>query len=743
MSGRDVVIVGGGIAGLTAAFEVTDRCHCPMREHGCVCMTDQRHVDCPLPRKVTVYERRTELGGKGASVRNERLDNRIEEHGLHIWFGYYENAFRLLDRCHRELELLAHDGNQPRWCTMIASVADGFRPASTVGLADDDAFGSWTRWFTTFPEDQALPWNRTDLDPPAEFELGWFLPEVGRRTTALLHAALRSVVTGDDPGYLAELVEEVDLALGDVDPVLDQLFRAALWWSNHLKKRSGRMPRPALVSLAISSLEATSQLLEYVRNHFDVEIAGNSTARRLLTIVDLLVGSTRGMLASGIATEADIDRLDDWEWSDWLAANGVVGASRDSALVRALSYCLPFAYQGGSRDAPSFSAAVGVRLFVRSFFTYRGALMWKMNHGMGEVVFAPLYELLCKRGVEFRFEHDLIDVEIDEAEGRVSKLVFDKPDLGEGGKQPSTPWPLEKLKFEGGTLCYWPLREPSKKWTSYQLNVSACDVVLAVPLPMLKYSAPTLLRSTRRWRELVSGRPLLDGFGRVAMGSVTTQAAQLWLTKEAAGGLGWPSDVTVSGFSEPYDTFSDMSELLPSEGVPKKGPEPKGLVYLCSTRADGDDLGELEDAAWNDLNQFLWERAPHLWPNAVTMSGRLEAGLVIDVDLQGLLRQRGKPRASSEPRAPYVRVNAEPADRYVLSLPGSASLRIEPGDTGYLNLFAAGDWTACVLNAGCIEGAAISGMLAAEALLEIPLAIVGRAGSGRQDELDSSQRGVA
>ena len=36
------------------------------------------------------------LGGKGASGRNAEYGERIEEHGLHIWFGFYDNAFKTI-----------------------------------------------------------------------------------------------------------------------------------------------------------------------------------------------------------------------------------------------------------------------------------------------------------------------------------------------------------------------------------------------------------------------------------------------------------------------------------------------------------------------------------------------------------------------------------------------------------------------------------------------------------------------
>ena len=56
---------------------------------------------------ITVYQRGWRLGGKGASSRGE--DGRIEEHGLHIWLGSYENAFALLRECYAELDRATTD----------------------------------------------------------------------------------------------------------------------------------------------------------------------------------------------------------------------------------------------------------------------------------------------------------------------------------------------------------------------------------------------------------------------------------------------------------------------------------------------------------------------------------------------------------------------------------------------------------------------------------------------------------
>jgi hypothetical protein len=68
----------------------------------------------------------------------------------------------------------------------------------------------------------------------------------------------------------------------------------------------------------------------------------------------------------------------------------------------------------------------------------------------------------------------------------------------------------------------------------------------------------------------------------------------------------------------------------------------------------------------------------------------------------------------------FFKANIDPSDRYVLSLPGTLRYRLHPWDSGYDNLFLAGDWTRCGLNAGCVEAAVISGMLAAGAIRGFP-----------------------
>ena len=97
-----VAILGGGIAGLSAAYELSE--------------TDEYEV--------TLYTMGWRLGGKGASSCNKALGNRVEEHGLHLWFGFYENAFDLMRKTYAAMD-------PPQ------SIEDHFTPVDEIVLGEE------------------------------------------------------------------------------------------------------------------------------------------------------------------------------------------------------------------------------------------------------------------------------------------------------------------------------------------------------------------------------------------------------------------------------------------------------------------------------------------------------------------------------------------------------------------------------------------------------------------------------
>jgi uncharacterized protein with NAD-binding domain and iron-sulfur cluster len=84
--------------------------------------------------EVTVYQPGWRLGGKGASGRGlNGASRRIEEHGLHVWFGFYENAFAVMRDAYQEL---AANGDT---AGPFRTVWDASRPARRSSLSTNRA----------------------------------------------------------------------------------------------------------------------------------------------------------------------------------------------------------------------------------------------------------------------------------------------------------------------------------------------------------------------------------------------------------------------------------------------------------------------------------------------------------------------------------------------------------------------------------------------------------------------------
>jgi uncharacterized protein with NAD-binding domain and iron-sulfur cluster len=119
----------------------------------------------------------------------------------------------------------------------------------------------------------------------------------------------------------------------------------------------------------------------------------------------------------------------------------------------------------------------------------------------------------------------------------------------------------------------------------------------------------------------------------------------------------------------------------------------RSVSYFCAVATDADaEIGKAR--ADERLDAMLSGELRALWPDAFG-PGRTASDLVV---------QR------------YPRFNGEGSDRYTQSLPKTIASRISPLDMSVLNMSVAGDWTSSGLDAGCVEAAVMSGMLAAHAI---------------------------
>lgn len=692
-----VAVIGGGCAAMAAAFELT-------------------RPELEGRFEVTVYQMGFRLGGKGASGRG--VHGRIEEHGLHLWMGYYENAFRLMRDCYAELN--AHGRHPFRF-------EDAFSPADFNGTMDLTPAGTWRPWKVEFPRMPGMP---GDPEPP---RLG--VSDYLGRAARLLGTLLSTLETEQGARPIGEVLR------GGTPPTPDELsalvtrltrygavvglgaaIEAVHWLSLVLENAA---PYPQSVVL---------RLLETVSETLQKTLAGvterDTETRRLWEVGELILATLRGAVRFRLAFDPrGFDAIDDYDCREWLRLNGASERAINSAFIRAL-YDLAFAYEGGDPARPAIAAGTALRGAFRAFFGYRGAFFFRMNAGMGDIVFAPLYLALLRRGVRFEFFHKLTNVGLSpEGEGspHVATLSFDVQARTTGGR-PYDPlveveglpcWPARPdfAQLEGGVKLAERDVDFESQWDGESVERRTLAVgrdfdfaVLGVGLGVLPHVCGELIARDARWRSLVE---------RVK--SVPTQAFQLWLDRDAAA-LGWREPpVNISGFVEPFDTWADMTHLVPRESWPRP---PKTIAYFCNVLAD--DLPEpagtaaareavaLAAARVRDSSiAFLNGEVRALWPAAQDEHGEFRWELLCD---GGSRTGSGARRFDTQ----YISANVRPSDRYSQALPGSTRYRISPLDRSYDNLTLAGDWTNSSLNMGCVEGAVMSGLLAAHALSGLP-----------------------
>ena len=682
-----IAILGGGMSALSAAFELSR-------------LGWQERFE-----SITVYQIGWRLGGKGASGRGE--NERIEEHGLHLWLGFYENAFRIIQDCYAELNRPA-DAPFARW-------DQAFTKAPFVGLTDQDHQDQWQVWTADFPVNDRIPGRRHPDDPHCTV---WYYL---KQTIKLMIEFIDSL---DEPeeeeeaphGFFSKVRQAAqerieDFARGAKAVVLIGAFNLIQELEEEVdeKEREGKRTR---------ALKIVDKVVTGLKGKVGDRIQQDDRTRRLLDLIELSQAVIRGTLTEDLPKHG-LSAIDDIDSRDWLRKHGAPEEVLQSAILRGL-YDLAFAYRDGESSNPQFAAGHALRCTFRLFFTYKGAIFWSMRAGMGDIVFAPLYEVLKKRGVQFRFFHRVKELHLSADQRSISSIdIARQVDLVDEaqGYQPLIDvkglpcWPSQPLydqiqnadQVRGHDLeSFWSQR-PDAGEVTLRVGEDFDRIVLGISLGALPFICDELVQHNANWKAMVEN-----------VATVQTRAFQVWLSEDIEA-LGWPHEqVNLSAYADPFDTWADMRHLIPWENVPT-GQELKAIAYFCNVMPTAHSAPNPNDYDFpqREANKAKASAITHLrqnvsllWPHAIR-NGDFRWEL-----LAGEGNAVGVDRFDSQ----YVRANTNPSDRYVLSLPGTMQYRMKTDQTGYTNLYVVGDWIDSGFNAGCIEACAMAGMEASHAI---------------------------
>ena len=672
-----IAILGGGVGAMTAAYWLTN----------------------PLPdgsapgHDITVYQLGWRLGGKGASGRNAAIGQRIEEHGLHIWMGFYANAFRMMRTVYGEL-------NRPLDAP-LATWEDAFKPQTVYAMADKGPDGQWLakEWIVPTPLRPGKPGDQTGFPTPCgyipslthwaadridEF-LGGFrhttckpheLSETHRTHLNLIHSSLREAASHAGPPH--EAGKPVPKTHTQHHPIL-------------------KLALEGVQKLIGLGLDFTDSCLGM---------------HRALIVADIAVSIGLGILRDLCDTD-DWTAIDDQDWQQWMIRNGLHPKSVWSSPIRAL-YDIAFGYHDGEAKPEKADMAAGTTTCAtaRILFDYYGGLFMKMQAGMGDTIFAPIYQVLKQRGVKFKFFHRLRDVvpsddgtkidalqigiqaELTETDAEYQPLI----DVGNLPCWPSEPfWNQLKngAELQASGIDFESYASPDVGTRVLERGIDFDHVVFGLSLGAVPHVCPKLLQQKQPWRDMVE---------KVKV--VRTQAFQLWLSRNIAD-LGWPpaldgrnyGERAVFGtYVEPLDTWADMSQLIPREtwSVPVQN-----VAYFCGVMPDSEEGGAA--AVQAHAHEYLDRDIGLVWTTSQRNGKfRYEWLAVNDASRSWSDEERFEQQ--------YFRANTEPTELYVLSVAGSTKYRLDPADNGYENLSLAGDWVRNGFAIGCVESGVLGGM---------------------------------
>ena len=691
-----VAVIGGGMGGLSAAFYLTEEPN----------WSDKYDI--------TVYQQGWRLGGKCASGRDTRpgYGDRIYEHGLHIFAGFYDQSFHLLRRAYDALERPPEHPNRSVW--------DAFTPSDQITLVEPARGGlPMSQWHLNVPTNERRPGDEVVVPS---------LLEHVHRMLELLQTMIPFATTMQ-PGENGSGHSKSGF-LSFACKIVKRLFH-----------RVEADVEEAAINFALHrAIDLTHKQMRLLGTSED-KTAFAIEERRFIELAFMAQTILHGIIEDRIPVHG-FDALDTYEYSEWIHKNALAVAKKypgwghpkdraddlvNSAIIRS-GYDYAFAYDdGGDPNKPNLAAGTALRaLFLMMF--YKGHFFWKMRGAMGEVVIAPLYLALLKRGVKFKFFHRVTKLNIDRDTASLHSIdlvqqaqlaspdqayqpLIDVPIEGWPEDQPLEAWPYQPLwdQLKDGEALRASGRDFEADFGDAPLDgdvaqtlmqgIDFDQVILGVP--------PGVSRSV--CRDFPDRLPASNWGPMFKAVSVTrTCAMQLWFKRDMAD-LGCETpDRTLTGAEQSFSSWADMSHLLSRERW-QGSASPKSIAYFCGQIPGGEPTDPPAIDIDQEARRWLKQNAPIYWPRALSETSAYSLS-------PSLLVNPGKTPAKDPLDGQYIKANNNPSDLYVQAPKNSVFTRMDAHESGLDNLFLAGDWTRNGINSGCAEAAVRSGLRCALAM---------------------------
>ncbi len=709
-----IVILGGGVSGITAAFELSNE------------------ADWQSKYDITLYQLGWRNGGKATSGRNMDNHDRIEEHVIHVWLGFYAKSIKAMKACYEEL-------NRPEEYA-ISNFEEAFHGENSTGTAqklfDKNGNEQWTTWDIDLHD---LMNNIKPLIGKMFSHIDKDIPQPAPRTSSYFDKIFEKI--GEFRQYknlktafeaLKKLYEDLhnfDYTIENYNSVIERLkeFRSIILND--------------ILTIAKEIEESCPELsLKLTRVVLLLDFG--------LTIIIGLLSEPLLLAPQNPITQLILDNTNKLNFIEWLEKYGAREITINGPIVVCL-YTVFLAYENGDLEKPNFEAGTFLRacLYAIKHSNSNEDYIYLMQAGTGDVMFAPYYEVLKNRGIKFKFFHEVTELKaISGSDGNIISQI--KMNQQVRLKNPSEEYnPLIEIEVgkDKKLMPCWPstplydqiedgiaallighninLESAWSDWSEINPNQDEDRVVLEagqdfdrvilnISVAGLAKICPDLLNLNSDFKAMTEN-----------ISTVATQSIAVWGTETIREmGNTMFEDIGESPECLGYTTqtiysWADVSYLI-KQGTWSAETAPKDIGYFCGVYTPTQPVPDKADPQYpiaqnqivkDNMIDFCDEWIGLFWPDSQTECDEFNWQLLYAPE--DII---GEERVNFQ----YYRANIDPSERYVQSTTGTSIFRLKTDDSGFNNLYLTGDWIDNGFNMGCIESATISGQQTAKAIMK-------------------------
>ena len=478
-----------------------------------------------------------------------------------------------------------------------------------------------------------------------------------------------------------------------------------------------------------SKVKSVQKLLKFVF----LTVEDMSMKKEQLSIIDTTATAIIGILDDNLL-ENGLIAINHLDLRQWLEKHGASQSTIDSAFIQERYN------EAGYRRTDLMEAGTSLQIILPAYLCYGGPAFLYQQAGMGDAIFAPIYELLRKRGVHFKFFHKVEELKLSGTNSsfveqiRMTKqvdLVNEEYDpLINVKGLPS--WPnepkYEEIEQQQADLLQEYNIDLESFWsnwsTVYEDNFGPplseavlkrgedFDIIVyGIAVGSLPFLCEELLEkspSLRATNEYIERVPSLQiqlwgHFDLDEYEGSELQYRLMDLLKEKEVHLIYNNDAVLKtedwGNLKPkhllYTPFRPKIEEIPGRNY-TSFPKERQKAKIFAIRGVENVLKNICPNSFQD-GVFNWTL------------------------LNDPMNRTGVERFISQ----YFRLNINPSDLYTQIRPNSSKYRITTDGAGFDNIYFTGDWIQNGLNYGQIESAVTAGLLTSKAKSGYPEVIHG------------------